>query len=163
MRTTSKLHRPNQTPTKQTKLMGDHQLQHPGYSTTPVAGRLWAVPTRHRLHSRKRLHLNRGWLHLHKSFKIMRRIVLDQNGYEHIPPSHQKQCKFVNLTPLRSVRHKVCMSSRCGEISVPTSDLFEGMPGPLPNSTHAVPSYEGEGLWCWVVKNKSSIQFVKRH
>ena len=44
--------------------------------------------------------------------KITRSIVLDQNSNNRNctrdldPPTHQKQCKFVRLTPLRSVRHK---------------------------------------------------------
>ena len=43
--------------------------------------------------------------------KITRSIVLDQNSNNRNctrdldPPTHQKQCKFVRLTPLRSVRH----------------------------------------------------------
>ena len=46
-----------------------------------------------------------------RSFKIARSIVLDQNGnnrnlHARPQPSHPpKQCKFVHLTPLRSVRH----------------------------------------------------------
>ena len=43
--------------------------------------------------------------------KFTRSIVLDQNSNNRNctrdldPPTHQKQCKFVRLTPLRSVRH----------------------------------------------------------
>ena len=98
MRITSKFHRPNQTPTKQPKLVGDHQLQHPGCSATPVAGRLSAVPTR------KRLHLNMGWLHLHNCFKIAGRIVHEQN--ENICsmatslPSHQKKSASFRISHL---------------------------------------------------------------
>ena len=45
--------------------------------------------------------------------KITRSIVLDQNSNNRNctrdldPPTHQKQCKFVRLTPLRSVRHQI--------------------------------------------------------
>ena len=67
----------------------------------------------------KRFHSHSHQLHtfLHNAgwegglSKITRSIALDQNSNNRNctrdldPPTHQKQCKFVRLTPLRSVRH----------------------------------------------------------
>ena len=58
------------------------------------------------------------------SFKIARRLILDQNGHKHelctqdrtSLPTHQKHCQFVKFTPLRSVYHqnRALLSCRSG-------------------------------------------------
>ena len=49
-----------------------------------------------------------------QSLKVARKLTLDQNGHKHeictqdlTPPTHQKHCQFVLLTPLRSVHHGI--------------------------------------------------------
>ena len=65
------------------------------------------------------------------SFKVARRLILDQNGHEHeictqdlTPPTHQNHCRFVLFTPLRSVHHQNMVFSVLEWVSLLTREAL---------------------------------------